>query len=102
MPSSREGNVSLWEMTSHTLPRVDSREEGEGGGQSVNGNSEISNLFLHPGSNPHFFFFKRSAAKKINLPGAELRVEEVEIRQEHEEFCIVSQLVHCSRIHTDQ
>lgn len=28
------------------------------GGQSVNGNSEISNLFLHPGSNPFFFFLR--------------------------------------------
>lgn len=40
--------------------------------QNLNGNSNIPNLFLPLG--PILVLRERSAAKKINLPGAELRV----------------------------
>lgn len=38
-------------------------------------NSQIPNLFLHPGSNPNFQ--KKRTAKKRSPPGAEPRVGEV-------------------------
>lgn len=69
---SQEGDVSLWKVPSHCPVWIPAKAVEDG---KLDGNSQISILFLHSGSNPSF---KRSAAKKISLPRAEQRVGEVD------------------------